>query len=191
MIGGHYRIRWALVFVHLLLQAAVYMLLFLPIGMEIGSNAENILTLVIIFGIIGGLFIWVAVAFWLGKAFRVRRTVGMLGKDGAKRALEELLATGRTCFFPREVLFGEHFAFFFQSGSVVAYDNIRELYISRMPLFGFRIWNHDLMANTAAGKWFLLARDRVSGRKPKKTERLREYIDRLLAHNPGIIVSDP
>lgn len=184
---GYYRTKWVLVWIHCLIQAVLYFCLYFQIGKNF---LYGLFAFFVAFGISAGFIVWVAVAFWMTKALRVRRTINMLGKNGAEQALEELLASGKTCFSFREAIFGDHFAFFFQSGSVVAYDNIRQLYISKMPIISFRIWNHDLMAKTITGRWFLLARDRVYGRKSRKTLLLREYIDGLLSHYPDIAVSD-
>ena len=136
------------------------------------------------------MFIWIFIAFFLAKAFRVHRSIIMLGEADAEAALRELLENGKTYFTSKDIIFTKHFAFFFKSGSIVAYKNIRRLSITntQAPNTKFLIWNHDLIAKMTTGKWFLLVRDKVWGQKPNTTEVLTNYMNSLIEHNTEIAI---
>lgn len=186
LLDGRFRLKRNLAIAHFIffpLIIAACLFNFLPVTVR----------MLLAFWIFVGLALTAYLPFWLARAARIFRAIKLLERHGSPEdALQELKQTCGSDHRKPDVVFGSRHVFSFQTGVVLAYQEIACLQIQTeydKPRCLRSLPTHNVLwAGLPDGKWFPIAKTSAAYRSAASLEPLQTDVAELLRRNPDIVL---
>lgn len=186
LLDGHFRLKRNLAIAHFTLFTliiAACLLNFFP----------AVTRVLLIFPLLAGVALTAYLPFWLARAARIFRAIKLLERHGSlEDALQELKQLREPDQNKPDVVFGSRHVFSFQTGVVLAYQEITCLQIQTeydKPRCLRSLPTHNVLwAGMPDGKWFPIAKTSAAYRSAASLEPLQTDVAELLRHNPDIVL---